>query len=154
MHAGKELLDRAEVLARVLVGDLEDRALRHVHQLARAGLVAVDLRLDLVRGVQEPAQLAAWLLEGQDDKDGQPWTLEKVDEAMDSGPDNHQVNLKTPVPIVIFYMTAEVEEDGHVHFFDDIYGYDADLEKVLEKGPPYPIKPDPAAPKLKAGDTA
>jgi murein L,D-transpeptidase YcbB/YkuD len=104
--------------------------------------------------VQEPAQLAAWLLEGQDDKDGQPWTLEKVEEAMDSGPDNHQVNLKTPVPIVIFYMTAEVEEDGHVHFFDDIYGYDADLEKVLEKGPPYPIKPDPTAPKLKPGDTA
>lgn len=104
--------------------------------------------------VQEPAQLAAWLLEGQNDKDGQPWTLEKVDEAMDSGPDNRQVNLKTPVPIVIFYMTAEVEEDGHVHFFDDIYGYDEDLEKVLEKGPPYPIKPDPAAPKLKPGDTA
>jgi hypothetical protein len=43
-------------------------------------------------------------------------------------------------------MTAEVEDDGHVHFFDDIYGYDADLEKVLEKGPPYPIKPDPTIP--------
>src|SRR4051812_14529665 len=52
----QQLLDRAEVLARVLVGDLEDRSLRHVDQLARAGLVAMDLRLDLVRGVQEPAQ--------------------------------------------------------------------------------------------------
>jgi L,D-transpeptidase YcbB len=106
--------------------------------------------------VQEPAELAAWLLQDQNDKDGQPWDLEKVTEAMNSGPDNHQVNLKTPVPIVIFYMTAEVEEDGHTHFFDDIYGYDADLQKVLNQGPPYPMKPDPAASKpkqSKPGDT-
>ena len=102
--------------------------------------------------MQEPEQLAAWLLKDQKDKEGQDWTLEDVHEAMTAGPDNHQVNLKTPIPIVIFYMTAEVEDDGHVHFFDDIYGYDADLEKVLAKGPPYPIKPDPAAPKPKEGD--
>lgn len=103
--------------------------------------------------VQQPADLAAWLLEGQKDKDGQDWNLDKVHEAMDSGPDNHQVNLKTPIPIVIFYITAEVEEDGHVHFFDDIYGYDDAMQKVLAKGPPYPIRPDPAAPKPKPGDT-
>jgi murein L,D-transpeptidase YcbB/YkuD len=96
--------------------------------------------------VQKPEDLAAWLLDGQKDKDGEDWDLERVHEAMANGPDNHQVNLKTPIPIVIFYMTAEVEDDGHVHFFDDIYGYDADLEKVLEKGPPYPIKPDPTIP--------
>ena len=52
----QQLLDRAEVLARVLVGDLEDRALGHVHEVARERLVAVDLRLDLVRRVQQPAQ--------------------------------------------------------------------------------------------------
>jgi murein L,D-transpeptidase YcbB/YkuD len=103
--------------------------------------------------VQKPEDLAAWLLDGQKDKDGEDWDLEKVHEAMTDGPDNHQVNLKTPIPIVIFYMTAEVEEDGHVHFFDDIYGYDTQMQKVLEKGPPYPIKPDPAAPKPKPGDT-
>jgi len=103
--------------------------------------------------VQKPEDLAAWLLDGQKDKDGEDWDLEKVHEAMTDGPDNHQVNLKTPIPIVIFYMTAEVEEDGHVHFFDDIYGYDAQMQKVLEKGPPYPIKPDPVASKPKPGDT-
>lgn len=103
--------------------------------------------------VQQPAELAAWLLQGQKDKDGQDWDLDKVNEAMNSGPDNHQVNLKTPVPIVIFYVTAEVEEDGHVHFFDDIYGYDDGLQKVIAKGPPYPVRPDPAAPKPKPGDT-
>ena len=103
--------------------------------------------------VQKPEDLAAWLLDGQKEKDGEDWDLERVHEAMANGPDNHQVNLKTPVPIVIFYMTAEVEDDGHIHFFDDIYGYDADMQKVLEKGPPYPMKPEPVVPKTKPGDT-
>ncbi len=83
--------------------------------------------------VQKPEDLAAWVLQGQGD-----WDLEKVQEAMNGGPDNHAVSLKTPLPIVIFYATALVEEDGHVHFFDDIYGYDAEMQKVLAKGPPYP----------------
>jgi murein L,D-transpeptidase YcbB/YkuD len=103
--------------------------------------------------VEKPADLAAWLLDGQKDKDGQEWSLEKVQQAMNSGPNNYQVNLKTPVPIVIFYVTAEVEEDGHVHFFDDIYGYDESLRKVLEKGPPYPIRPDAVASRPKADNT-
>jgi murein L,D-transpeptidase YcbB/YkuD len=103
--------------------------------------------------VERPVDLAAWLLDGQKDKDGQDWNVDKVQQAMNSGPNNHQVNLKTPVPIVIFYVTAEVEEDGHVHFFDDIYGYDDSLQKVLEKGPPYPIRPDAVASKPKTDDT-
>jgi len=103
--------------------------------------------------VQKPDELATWLLEGQKDKDGQDWDIDKVHEALNDGPNNHQVNLKTPVPIVIFYVTAEVEEDGHVHFFNDIYDYDDAMGKVLAKGPPYPTKPDPAMPKPKPGDT-
>ncbi|HEY6414127.1 MAG TPA: L,D-transpeptidase family protein [Edaphobacter sp.] len=99
--------------------------------------------------VQKPEDLAAWVLATQ----GGDWDLTKVQTAMNSGPDNHTVSLKTPLPIVIFYATAWVEEDGDVHFFDDIYGYDAEMDKVLARGPPYPIKPEPAAPKTKAGDT-
>ena len=38
------------------MGDLEDRALGHVDEVARERLVAVDLRLDLVGRVQQPAQ--------------------------------------------------------------------------------------------------
>jgi murein L,D-transpeptidase YcbB/YkuD len=127
----------------------------YLHSTPAVGLFS-RTRRDFSHGcvrVQKPEDLAAWLLDGQQDKDGEDWDLEKVHEAMADGPDNHQVNLKTPVPIVIFYMTAEVEEDGDIHFFDDIYGYDASMQKVLEKGPPYPIKPDPAAPKPKPGDT-
>ncbi len=54
---------------------------------------------------------------------------------------------------MIFYLTAIAGEDGHTHFFDDIYGYDAEMQKVFAKGPPYPIKPEPVVPKTKAGDT-
>jgi murein L,D-transpeptidase YcbB/YkuD len=83
--------------------------------------------------LQKPADLAAYLLRNQP-----PWTPEKVQAAMKSGPDNQQVNLTKPVPVLILYITAVVEEDGSVHFFDDIYGHDKSLEAVLAKGEPYP----------------
>jgi L,D-transpeptidase YcbB len=99
--------------------------------------------------VQKPIDLAVWVLQGQGD-----WDEDKVKEAMNSGPDNKTVSLKTPLPIVIFYLTAVVDEDGQTHFFDDIYGYDAEMQKVFAKGPPYPVKPEPIVPKTKPGDTA
>ena len=99
--------------------------------------------------VQKPADLAAWVLQGQ----GGDWDLDKVQDAMNDGPDNHTVSLKNPLPIVIFYLTARVDDDGQVDFFDDIYGYDAAMQKVFAKGPPYPMKPYPSTPKPKTGDT-
>jgi murein L,D-transpeptidase YcbB/YkuD len=99
--------------------------------------------------VQKPADLAVWVLQGQTGD----WDLDKVEDAMNNGPDNKTVSLKTPLPIVIFYLTAIVDEDGQPHFFDDIYGYDADMQKVFAKGPPYPVKPEPIVPKTKQGDT-
>ena len=82
------------------------------------------------------------------------WDAAKIHDIMTSGPDNHQVNLKTPIPIVIFYVTAIAAEDGHTHFFEDLYGYDQQLQQVLSKGPPYPVKPDPNNAIAKPGDTA
>jgi len=101
--------------------------------------------------VQKPEDLAVWVLANS----GAPgdWDLAHVHAAMTSGPDNRQVNLKTPLPIVIFYVTAIAAEDGHIHFFDDLYGYDQKLQEVLSKGPPYPVKPDPKMPIAKPGDT-
>ena len=98
--------------------------------------------------VQKPVDLAAWVLDGQGD-----WDMDKVEDAMNNGPDNHTVVLKTQLPVVIFYLTARVDENGDVDFFDDIYKYDADLESVLAKGPPYPVKPEPIVPRTKPGDT-
>ena len=86
--------------------------------------------------VQKPAELAAWVLNQQPNKT--PWTVERAQAAMDSGPDNQQINLTVPIPVLILYVTAIVEPDGSVHFYDDIYGHDKELEAVLAKGQPYP----------------
>jgi L,D-transpeptidase YcbB len=83
--------------------------------------------------LEKPADLAAWLLQGQP-----KWTLDAVKAAMQSGPDNQQVNLTPSVPVVIIYLTALVEENGEVYFFNDIYGHDQRLNAALAKGPPYP----------------
>jgi len=82
--------------------------------------------------VEKPEELAAFLL-----RDQPKWSLENIHKAMQSGPDNQQVNLTKPVPVVIVYLTAIVEEDGQVHFYNDIYGRDATLNAALAKGPPY-----------------
>jgi len=78
--------------------------------------------------VEKPAELAAWLLQDQP-----KWTLENIKAAMQSGPDNQQVNLSRPVPVVIAYLTAIVEENGEVYFYDDIYGLDGALNDALGK---------------------
>ena len=83
--------------------------------------------------VEKPADLAAWVL-----RDKPEWTMDKIQAAMKTGPDNVQVNLDKPIPVLILYSTAVVEPDGEVRFFDDIYGYDKSLDKVLANGPPYP----------------
>jgi L,D-transpeptidase YcbB len=83
--------------------------------------------------VEKPAELAAWILRGKPQ-----WTMDKIQAAMKSGPDNVQVNLDKPIPVLILYSTAVVDLGGEVRFFDDIYGYDKSLDKVLANGPPYP----------------
>ena len=82
--------------------------------------------------VEKPMELAAWLLQDQP-----KWTQEAISAAMNSGPNNQQVKLTSPVPVVIVYVTAVVEENGEVYFFDDIYGHDGLLNAKLAKGPPY-----------------
>jgi len=82
--------------------------------------------------LQRPADLAVWVL-----RNNGGWDLARVRAAM-NGEKTQQVNLTHPVPVLIVYATVIVTEDGVVHFYDDIYGHDADLEKVLAKGYPYP----------------
>ena len=86
--------------------------------------------------VQEPEKLAAWVL-----RDNSKWNDESIHEAMENGQDNKTVLLSHPIPIVIFYATAYPGEDGDMHFFSDIYGYDKELEEALRHGPPYPKAP-------------
>ena len=78
--------------------------------------------------VEDPVALAAWVL-----RDEPGWDLERIKATMDGKIDNLQVNLNQPIPVLILYSTAVVEPDNEVRFFDDIYGYDASLQKALEK---------------------
>jgi murein L,D-transpeptidase YcbB/YkuD len=105
--------------------------------------------------VQKPEDLAVWVLNTSATPGpvAGSWDLPHVHDPMANGPDNRQINLKNPIPIVIFYVTAIAAEDGHIHFFDDLYGYDQKLQQVLSQGPPYPTQPDPTTPKPTPGDT-
>jgi len=82
--------------------------------------------------LEKPAELAAWVL-----RDNPGWTPDRIRAAM-NGTTTQQVNLTHPIPVLILYGTVIVLEDGAVHFYDDIYGHDAALDKVLAKGYPYP----------------
>jgi murein L,D-transpeptidase YcbB/YkuD len=97
--------------------------------------------------LQDPEKLADWVLADQP-----KWTPDVIHDAMETGEDNKTVLLSHPIPVLIFYATARVAEDGKVHFFKDLYGYDADMESVLAKGDPFPVKPEPK--KQANGDTA
>ena len=108
----------------------------YLHDTPQEKEMFAEARRDLSHGcihVQEPDQLAAWVL-----RDKPEWTLERVQQAMHNGPDNARVNLTKPIPVLILYGTAVVEDDGEVFFYHDIYGHDATLEKALAKGYPYP----------------
>jgi murein L,D-transpeptidase YcbB/YkuD len=78
--------------------------------------------------VEKPAELTTWAL-----RDNPGWPLERVQQAMQSGPDNVTVKLVRPIPVFIVYGTAIAYPDGEVHFYDDLYGHDARLRAALAK---------------------
>ena len=96
------------------------------------GTLDVDLferfRRDFSHGcirLQNPTALSAWVLHGDPQ-----WDANAIDRAM-NGNVTLNVNPPQPVTVVTFYGTAMVDDDGEVHFSEDIYGYDAMLEKAL-----------------------
>jgi murein L,D-transpeptidase YcbB/YkuD len=91
-----------------------------------------DLSHGCIR-VQKPADLAAWAL-----RNNPGWNLERVQAMMNGTQDNVTVNLEKPIPVLILYGTVAVDEKNNVFFFDDVYGYDKQLDEALNKGYPYP----------------
>ena len=78
--------------------------------------------------LQEPEKFANYVLRNQPE-----WTPEKINEAMNSGNEKY-VKVKDPIPVVITYYTAWVDENGRLNFREDIYGHDARLaEKMFNK---------------------
>jgi murein L,D-transpeptidase YcbB/YkuD len=82
--------------------------------------------------VEKPAELTTWVL-----RNNPGWTLDRVQQGMQSGKDNVTVTLPRVVPVFIVYGTA-IAYENEVHFYDDIYGHDRKLAAVLAKGYPYP----------------
>ena len=102
--------------------------------------------------LQHADQMAQWVL--STDKPDGDWDADKVADMMKNEANNNKTyNLKTPLPVAIMYLTANVGEDGSVNFFDDIYGYDRELEAALAKGRPYPRAEAKINPKLTPGET-
>jgi murein L,D-transpeptidase YcbB/YkuD len=98
--------------------------------------------------VQDPVALAEWTLRGDPEwtqdhilaaiKNEYPKKKKNKKKTLPGDPDEPlQVKLPKPIPVLILYATAYVEENGEVGFFDDIYGYDKDLEHALAWLRPY-----------------
>lgn len=68
--------------------------------------------------VEQAEDLAEWAL-----RDEPGWSRDRIDDAM-QGPDPVAVKLRHSVQLVTIYVTAMALDNGEVHFFDDIYGFD------------------------------
>ncbi len=75
--------------------------------------------------VAKPRDFAAEIL-----KDDPKWTMGKIDSAMHSGKER-SYSLKTKIPVFIGYLTAWVDQDGVINFYEDVYGLDQRLEELL-----------------------
>lgn len=78
--------------------------------------------------VEDPVSLAEWVL-----RDEPGWNREKILTAT-AGTRTIEIPVHRPIAVLILYATAVVEENGEVYFYDDLYGYDAELSKALAPG--------------------
>ena len=76
--------------------------------------------------VDKPLGLAEVLLSSE------KWNRKQVDSQVESR-ETRTVILAEPLPIHVVYWTAEVDAEGVIHFYDDIYEWDAKVLDVLDK---------------------
>jgi L,D-transpeptidase YcbB len=90
--------------------------------------------------VEDPVALAEWVLE-----DRPEWTRSRILAAMDGTQSTH-VLLPRPIRVILFYTTAAVmPDDGTIRFAEDIYQFDAALDRALARrqpGCPGRLRPD------------
>lgn len=67
--------------------------------------------------VEDPVDFAAHLLGPEG------WTRDRIAAQLDTG-ETHTIALTNPLPVVLAYLTADVDADGTVYFYRDIYGRD------------------------------
>lgn len=80
--------------------------------------------------VSDPVALAAYVL--RDTPGG--WTPARIETAM-HGTETRRVMLAKPIRVMILYGTVLAKEDGETLFFDDLYGQDRRLERLLGLAP-------------------
>jgi len=76
--------------------------------------------------VQNPLDFAEQLL----GRDG--WSKDRIDAQIASG-EMKTVFLTQRLPVLLLYWTAEVDDDGHLHFYKDLYDRDAAILDALEQ---------------------
>ena len=79
--------------------------------------------------VEDPATLAAFVLEGMEG-----WDREKIEMHLDDG-QRQVVRLQRPIPIHLLYWTAWSDANGMVFFREDIYERDVPLMRALKEKP-------------------
>ena len=75
--------------------------------------------------VEKPEELAAYLL-----RDSKEWTPALISQAMRSNREKW-VALENPLPVFVSYFTAWVDNDGLLHFREDLYGHDQKMADRL-----------------------
>ena len=106
----------------------------YLHDTPTKGLFA-SARRDYSHGcirVADAVALARFVL-----RDQPAWTPERIDSAMQADAPQ-TVTLSKPIPVFIVYGTAVARESGEVFFYGDIYRHDRTLNRLLQKGYPYP----------------
>ncbi|UCH84199.1 MAG: L,D-transpeptidase family protein, partial [Candidatus Latescibacterota bacterium] len=68
--------------------------------------------------VENPLEFAEILLDDPDE-----WSIDTIEGVIESAK-TKTVHLDQPIPVFLLYWTAFVEDDGMVHFREDIYGRD------------------------------
>jgi len=97
---------------------LHDTPSKHLFGRAERAFSAGCIR------VENPFEFAEILL----GRDG--WTQERFKAVLDSG-DTKTAFLSEPLPVLLLYWTAQVNEDGVVQFFQDIYDRDQSVADAL-----------------------
>ncbi len=90
-----------------------------MHDTPKKHLFAIDSRAfshGCIR-LERPIDFAVALVETEG------WTREQVDAQLETG-QTHAIQLAEPVPIIVTYLTAVVDETGTVFFYRDVYGMD------------------------------
>ena len=87
-----------------------------------------DLSHGCIR-LSDAPKMANYLLRNSNE-----WSPEKIKDAMNSGKEQF-VKLKDPVPVIITYYTAWVDNKGVLHFADDIYRHDKQMAQKMFTNP-------------------